>query len=286
MKTIRRFWRIYQPFIQKHGISLFLDYDGTLTPLVFSPEKAFLSAAMRRILVRLQNAPGVSLCVVSGRSVRTLRHFLKIPSLLLAGNHGCHVEGKGVHFLHPKAKAFHGKIPNLEKLLKRRLKGIPGILFERKTYGLTLNYNKVSPAAVRSIEQILKSEFEERLRKRGILLTEGKKIWEFRPAGAWNKGQGVLWILSKKPANKHRPLPVYLGDDETDEDAFRALKKTGVGIRVTSRPLSRSSAAFYLASVKEVKQFLEDLLRVVKGSFDDCKSYIEHSEGYQKNRTL
>ncbi len=259
MKSIRRFWHEHSAEIQRRGVFLFLDYDGTLTPIVPSPEKARLPGAMRRLLLRLIKTPGISVAVVSGRSVTTLRRFLKIQSLLLAGDHGCHISGPSREVINPEAAAFQKKIPNLKKLLQKKLRGIPGIIFEHKTYGLTINYNKVSRKDVRLIRKFVQGDLKTQLFKEDILLTKGKKVWEFRASGAWSKGDGVLWIISRKENRVKNAFPIYLGDDETDEDAFRALKKAGVGIRITAKPLKSSSAEFYLTSVKEVKNFLEDI---------------------------
>jgi trehalose 6-phosphate phosphatase len=92
----------------------------------------------------------------------------------------------------------------------------------------------------------------------GLKTSPGKKIIELKPNLSWDKGQALLWLLDRLGLKEARVLPLYLGDDLTDEDALRVLAGRGIGILVGDHG-HPTSARFRLQDVEEVKQFLREL---------------------------
>ena len=92
---------------------------------------------------------------------------------------------------------------------------------------------------------------------------EGKKVYELLPDVDWDKGKALLWLLATLRSGRPKARPIYIGDDRTDEDAFRALGQRGVGILVSEQP--RSTAARYaLKNPSEVERFLQELIEMTK----------------------
>jgi trehalose-phosphatase len=96
-------------------------------------------------------------------------------------------------------------------------------------------------------------------RHRELRRMDGKKVYELLPDIDWNKGKAVLWLLETLGLEGRSALPIYIGDDRTDEDAFRALEKRGVGILVSEQP-QVTAANYWLNNPEEVERFLGELI--------------------------
>jgi trehalose-phosphatase len=88
---------------------------------------------------------------------------------------------------------------------------------------------------------------------------DGKKVYELLPDIDWDKGKAVLWLLKTLGLESRNVLPIYIGDDRTDEDAFRALEKRGVAILVSEHP-QVTAASYWLNNPEEVERFLHALI--------------------------
>jgi len=140
-----------------------------------------------------------------------------------------------------------------EKEIQEKLAGIPGALIERKCFSIAAHYRKVNERDFHKLERAV-SEVAARYQE--LRMIDGKKVYELLPNIDWDKGKAVLWLLEK--LGLERPNPIYIGDDRTDEDAFRALEQRGVGIVVSEEP--RATAANYsLKDPTEVERFLREL---------------------------
>ena len=135
------------------------------------------------------------------------------------------------------------------------------MLIEEKTTALAVHYRLVADADVPVVEAAVDAVLERHpdLRKTG-----GKKIFELRPREDWHKGKAILWLLDALGLGGDDVTPIYLGDDETDEDAFVALKGRGIGIHV-SEPPQPTAADYGLRDPDEVHAFLEALNTVLDG---------------------
>lgn len=225
---------------------LFLDYDGTLTPIVKRPELARLRLATKKLLERL--AKKVTVCIISGRSLNDIKGLVKIQNIIYCGNHGLEIDYYGKVFIHPDAKKFKRRLDKILEILKEKLKNIPGILIEDKDVVLSVHYRNVRKEYIGKIKKVLDMPF-------GAKITYGKKVFEVRPPVEWDKGFCVKKIMSMSGG---RLLPIYIGDDTADEDAFRVIRQDGISIFV-GRP-KKSGAEYYLRNTKEVTRFLEQLL--------------------------
>jgi len=239
---------------------LFLDYDGTLTPIASGPSKAKLSPTVRALLHELKTMRGVRLAIVSGRSLGNLKQYVRIPGLIYAGNHGFEVEGPGMSYIHPEATAQKRLFSKLTDYFRKELSIYRGFFVEHKTFSISIHYRHVrSKAAVRTAKRMILKKLET-LRYTPIALKGGKKVWEIRPTAEWHKGETVLWLIKQYRAKGPRPFPVYMGDDVTDEDAFYAIRKQGIGIKVANRANGRSYAGYFVRSSGEAVRFLRKLL--------------------------
>jgi trehalose-phosphatase len=240
---------------------VFLDYDGTLTPIVAQPEDAVLSDSMRAVVQRLARLCTVA--VISGRDLPDVRDRVAVKGIVYAGSHGFDIEGPGgLRRENEEAQACLPALDQAESSLREQLGGIPGARVERKRFSIAVHFRNVPEARVPEIEPIVDGvkQRHPNLRRSG-----GKKIFEVQPRIDWHKGRAVLWLLETIPIDPAGLLPIYLGDDLTDEDAFEALTQRGVNIVIRDEP--RPTAAQYaLENPGETGAFLELLAnRLEKG---------------------
>ena len=237
--------------------ALFLDYDGTLTPIVEDPNAAHLSPAMRHALTTLVHHPHYCVSIVSGRAMADLRMRVGGKGLYLAGNHGLEIEGPGISYEHPEVGRLRPALTALAQAIEGDLEAIPGAWIEDKGLTLSVHFRRVSAARVPEVRTRLLRSAGPGIDAGLFALRTGKAVLEIRPRVQWSKGEAVRWILEQ--IRLQRPaasvLALYLGDDDTDEDAFRVLDSAGVGIVVGSD--RRGSAAhYYVESTAAVGQLL------------------------------
>ena len=233
--------------------AIFLDYDGTLTPIVSHPENALLSDSMRQALQALiLQAP---VAILSGRDLDDVRQRVNIGAIVYAGSHGFDIAGpRGLR--KEMATEFLPKLDMVEKELGTQLVGIAGADVERKRFSIAAHYRNVSESDVPKVERAMSAMAA---RHRELRKMDGKKVYELLPDIDWDKGKAVLWLLENLGLDCANGRPIYVGDDRTDEDAFRALEHCGVGILVSEQP--RPTAASYsLKDPAEVGRFLRELV--------------------------
>ena len=240
---------------------VFLDYDGTLTPIVSRPELAVLSEPMRRTLKEL--AAVCTVAVVSGRDRADVEKLVDLDGLVYAGSHGYDIAGpEGLKKELEEAKALLPLLDEVQRRLDDALSRIRGALVERKRFSVAVHYRNVAPTEVADVQAAVDAALggREGLRKRG-----GKKVYELQPDLDWDKGAAVRWLLGALDLDGPDVLPFYAGDDLTDEDAFRALAGRGIGIVVDAGDRN-THAAYRLADTGEVRRFLEALAGLVGGA--------------------
>jgi trehalose-phosphatase len=233
-------------------LAIFLDYDGTLSAIAAQPQQAVLSASMRSTLQEVAHRHRVA--IVSGRDLRDVQQMVGLPELYYAGNHGFEIAGpQGLSFEHPAARVLTALVTEAASALKPLISSFPGVWVEQKRFALAIHYRQASDKDVARVEAAVDRVCQTH---RGLRRSGGKKVFEIRPDLHWDKGRAVLWLLDNLGWRKE--LPLYVGDDVTDEDAFRALKKRGIGICVqeSHRP---TEAAYILSSVNQVESFLHAL---------------------------
>lgn len=261
-------------------IFFFLDYDGTLVPIRKKPGLAKISVKTRRLLKTLAEKKWAKVFIVTGRTLKNIKYLIGLKSISYIGNHGFELtcpaltlidfkidsrfrrndkgksslrkQGSNLTFSSKKAEDSGKAVRAIYRKLKKSL-NIKDAIIENKFYTLSIHYRLVKKRYL----EILKCRaynIAAPYRKKGvILITEGKKVLEIRPNLRWNKGSMVRWIIKK--LRIRGGLPVYIGDDKTDEDAFKALKESGLTILVSKRPVP-TEAKFRLKSPGEVFAFL------------------------------
>ncbi|MGQ9545686.1 MAG: trehalose-phosphatase [Dehalococcoidia bacterium] len=248
-------------------ILLFLDYDGTVTPIAARPEMAVLSSRAREILKRISHHSLFKLAIISGRSLSVVRALVGLENIAYVGNHGleiecpvCHCQAQGherISFIHPIAKEIEPVLKKLEQNLKEKLIGIDGVIIENKELTLSIHYRLATETAAKKIKRLFLEAIEcgDKLQ-----VTEGKKVLELRPLVGWNKGKAIEWLL--RIYGRSGSLPIFAGDDVTDEDGFNVLRRVG-GISVFIGESTASSAAdYYLNSPEQLHHWLEKLLEI------------------------
>ncbi len=209
--------------------AILLDYDGTLTPLVSHPAEARLSSATREALAHVAASPRLDLVIVSGRALDDVRAMVGIEGLTYVGNHGLQIEGPGVTFRHPEADAWTQRLGKTRDALAAL--DIEGAWTEEKGSSLTYHVRAVAPD--RKPEALKRARAV--VRRHGLDARSAHEAVEARPPIAWDKGRAVLQVLRARhgPDWTTRVRALYVGDDQTDEDAFRALRGMGRSVCVT-----------------------------------------------------
>jgi alpha,alpha-trehalase len=252
VKHLFKDWEYIQTRIQQaQNLFLFLDYDGTLTPIVSRPELALCPSQVKRHLEELRDLPRVYLAIISGRSLKDLREKVGVSNIILVGNHGLEIEYPNSSHKKILPSARTSELKRITQNLQNSLKEIPGILFEEKGPILSIHYRNVPQKFSVQIPQKLEEELSQW--KDRWKMASGKMVLEIQPKVNFHKGKAVREIL--KTFLSLDLLPFYLGDDQTDEDAFRVLKGQGISVFIGSG-MPPSEADFFLRNPKEVQEFL------------------------------
>jgi trehalose 6-phosphate phosphatase len=225
------------------AIALFLDFDGTLAPIRPRPDMVRVHPAARRALAALSLSPRFHVCVISARRRADVLTRLRVPRVRYLGLYGW------------ERTAAHGQpfspVLHVKNFLAGALPVHPTIWMEDKQYTIAVHY-RGAPEAIRraAAERILRAVSPWRSRLR---VAPGKCVWDILPTDLGNKGSAVRRELALLPSPA---LPVYVGDDLSDEAAFAALRH-GVSVRVGTNHSSR--ARYRLDSTTDVRLFLEKL---------------------------
>uniref|UniRef100_A0A9I9CSF2 Trehalose 6-phosphate phosphatase n=1 Tax=Cucumis melo TaxID=3656 RepID=A0A9I9CSF2_CUCME len=209
-------------------IVMFLDYDGTLSPIVDDPDRAFMSDAMRKTVKMV--ARSFPTAIVSGRRRDKVYGFVRLGELYYAGSHGMDIKGptKDSNYkkctqsvLFQPASEFLPMIDQVYKQLVEKTKSTPGAKVENNKFCLSVHYRCVEEKKWSELAQQVKSVLKDFPQLR---LTQGRKVLEIRPTIKWDKGKALEFLLESLGFNNCSDVfPVYIGDDRTDEDAFKVM---------------------------------------------------------------
>ncbi|MFH1093491.1 MAG: trehalose-phosphatase [Candidatus Omnitrophota bacterium] len=235
-------------------IVFFLDYDGTLTRIVDRPDLAVISEQMRELVRKL--SVKFTTAIVSGRMREDVEKLVGVDGIFYAGSHGFDIRGKGFSMVQPKAKEAIPVVDKVTGELKAALSGIDGLIIEEKKFSVAVHYRMVKEKHLQKIKELVEKVVDE---NETLRLMNGKMVFEILPAIDWNKGKAVCWIMKALELSWEDHAVFYIGDDTTDEDAFRAVNSRGVGILVSDQE-SISSAQFRLASPDEVGKLFRQLV--------------------------
>jgi len=268
------FWEVNMEFKRRvhtaRKLGVFLDYDGTLTPIVRDPNKSFISNKMRSLVAKLSTQGGTDVAIVSGRCISKLQEFLKLETVYLSGSHGAEI-------LCPGSPNNSGipmtEVDNLGtlKLAWQEVQGVlvsyPGCQIEDNKFVFSVHFRNARFQMLPTLQKTLKElELKEKLvaiaTRLKLRVERGKKVFEIKPEGSWDKGAAVLWFIRQvveqdtiakidiwedesataddreedtsdvnqvyydqlQSERSGPPFYFYLGDDRADERAFAALK--------------------------------------------------------------
>ncbi len=242
---------------------IFIDFDGTLVSIAETPAKARLSRKVKNLLREIAGSPSAKLAFISGRIIDDIKNKIGLKNVIYSGNHGLEIEGPKIKFKPVVSPDFRKVLEKLRDDLIDKTSSFKGILIEDKGFSLSLHYRLADKEKIPQIKTIFhEAVIIPRVRNK-IRVKTGKMVLEIRPPVEWDKGKVVLWLLARQVfVSKNLPvLPIYIGDDLTDEDAFKALKNKGLTILV-GEPKD-SHAQYYLKNPNEVKGFLKRLSLIV-----------------------
>lgn len=240
--------------------AVFLDFDGTIAEIVNQPTAATLVEGVATELSRLARHCPVG--IISGRDLADVRARVGVPGIWYAGSHGFELVGPdGQHYENEEAAAAEPDLVRVTSTLCDRLRSVPGVLVESKRFAVSVHYRNVDAERVDEVISIACAAVAEEPRLRA---TGGRKVVEIRPDVDWDKGRALSWVLDHVGASDDL-LPIYVGDDLTDEDAFDAIESSGFGIVVRHGEDGdrRSAARFAVdgpAQVHELLQRIADLV--------------------------
>lgn len=224
-----------------------LDFDGTLAPIAPSPQEARMSAFTKhalRSIVRLADV-----VIISGRSVSDVRKKVGLRGVTYVGNHGLEwsLPGGGV----PVSSQSRKKLNSLYRILMQRRRAYRGLYLEKKRFTFAAHYRLIEPAARKKLAREIIAATKKIDDDCDLRVFQGKRVWEIRPSIRWTKGEMALAILRRH--KRPRSATLYVGDDTTDEDAFRALRGA-ITVRVGKS--KRSAARYFLVRRSDVDTLL------------------------------
>lgn len=246
--------------IRKKGCVLMLDFDGVLAPIVPSPAAAAMLRRTRAVLAACVIRMPVA--IITGRPLADIIRRVGIARVMYAGSHGIEWKINGrVERRRILAAALAGFCA-ARRGLRAIASDFPGTMVEDKRHCLAVHYRgllrrdeiKFVRAAVAAVAPFTRTG--------AIRVIDNLYTFEIIPRAGWTKGDCALFIW-RGSCNSATPVPVYIGDGMTDEDAFAALRKSGVTIRVGKTRESR--AQYYFTTRDEVDDFLVALAGMRRG---------------------
>jgi trehalose-phosphatase len=245
--------------ISTSGAFLLLDYDGTLVEMAPSPDLATISGDRRDVLRQLAKCPHYRVAVISGRDLDELKGIVGVDGIFYSGSHGLELEGPGVLYRYNIQPQYMAILHKMTDHIRRLLGDIDGVMIERKKLSLCVHYRLCNAEQAVVVRHIVTEAVTELVANGDIRVMSGRKNIEIIPPCDWNKGKIAIWLLDEYHAINPgcTLMPIFLGDDSTDETAFEALCVEGTTVFVgCHRP---SSAQYYLRDVSQVYEFLSFL---------------------------
>jgi trehalose 6-phosphate phosphatase len=239
------------------NILLFLDYDGTLVTFKDKPADVVTTYEVESIISQIIGLKEFKVAIITGRTLSDIKKLIDIEGLSYAALHGLQIEMSDGSKYDIKAKEeLQLILKEVKNLAKQRFQNEKGVLLEDKLYTFALHYRMVEDNRENNIKmdfiKIIKSV--DTNNKLDIL--PGSKLIEIRPKG-WNKGKAVDLLTSHIKSDS--VLPIYIGDDTTDEDAFNVLKDMGITIYVSNNSNLKTAAKYWLKDPDDVLKFLDIL---------------------------
>lgn len=250
-------WGTVAALLRGRRLAVFLDFDGTLSPIVDRPDDARMTPSGGPALERL--AALCPVAIVSGRDLGDVRRRAGVPSLWYAGSHGFeYVSPDGEAHEHEQAGQAVVALAGAERQLSARLRDLPGAIVENKRFALAAHYRMV---AEERATEVIDAVADVGAQYPVLRMTGGRKVAELRPNIDWDKGKALHWLLAQIAPDGGDVLPLYAGDDLTDEDALTAIGERGFGVVVRNYELGDRPTAAHVGA-DDPEQFCVFLERV------------------------
>jgi len=250
--------RISAQIAQPPRLLIASDFDGTLTPIAPTPAQAVLAPQTRTLLRRLAACDGVSLAIISGRALADVQLHVGIDSLFYVGNHGLELCGPAIEIHSPHASKAHGQLIQAVASLVESTALLEGVFVEDKGASASVHWRLASKVSQEILCELVHSVAEAQPLLR---LAAGKCVWELRPKAGWNKGDALGYLCTRLRLAPEDTL--YLGDDLTDEDAFRVVP-SGLTFRVGGDG-EETAAQYRIRDAADAQAFLLCTLGVRTG---------------------
>jgi trehalose-phosphatase len=246
---------VNQRLVRAKRLWLFLDYDGTLADFAPTPEHVDLDLEVIDVLTRLAQRRDIRVAVVSGRQLGQIRLLLPVPGVLLAGTYGIELQTPGGRRIERVSSGtIRPVLDDLKSRWERLIAGREGFFLEDKYWALALHARFADDDQANIVLEDARRMATDAASLGPFRLLGGHKFLEIGPRLA-HKGQTVAYLLDRYPWPG--ALPVYLGDDDKDEEAFGVIKaRGGVAILVAREPRN-TQADCRLASPRAVRHWLQ-----------------------------
>ncbi len=231
------------------GLLAGFDFDGTLAPIAADPETPTIPERLQLSLQRLAIHEAVQVAIVSGREVTDLVDRSDIDNVVYAGNHGLEQYRDGERSVSGDAEQFEPIIQSVRELLETQIADVPGSRIEDKGLTLTVHVRQTPPDRVEEVRRAVRKSTDKHT---DLAVTTGKQVFEIRPTASPDKGTVMKQLENETPDDW---LTLYLGDDTTDEDAFKAIQPDGIGVHVGTS--AETSATYRIPDQQEVPAFVD-----------------------------
>ncbi len=235
-----------------------LDVDGTLAPIAPRPEEATVPPETQRVVAALARRDAVQVALVSGRAAGDARRMVSVSDVWVVGNHGAEVVSPtGEATVDPQVATHEMSMARARAALDRLLEPVPGVLVEDKRWTLSVHYRQADPHLLPRLQSTVQQVAQEN----GLAIHDGKMVFEVRPPVRVDKGTAVFSLAQRLGALGEDAALLFVGDDRTDEDAFRMLRhRVPRAVTVRVGDPAETVAEFVVADPPAVREFLEEML--------------------------
>lgn len=235
-------------------ITIFLDFDGTISPIVSTPDKAKMAPKINRLLKILSVTPRILLVIVSGRSLDDLRKKIPLKIINLAANHGLEWVINGEYNHVPLKIKYLQSLRSVKLSIKKLTELLPDIIIEDKKLSLAIHYRLLNNHQTKIFKEKFRLIIKRYIDANLLEVIDGKKVFDIRPAINWTKGSFSKLIVDEITMKGIKPLTICIGDDETDEDMFKMFDK-GITIRIGKN--NNSKGKYYVSKISDIIEFLQ-----------------------------
>lgn len=212
------------------------DFDGTLCEFDPDPHAVWLPESLRDALNAIAARGDATVGLVSGRrldDIRT-RGYLG-DAAYYAGFHGLEIEGEGASFTHPDAAAVREVVHAVAAAMTAELQRVGGVFFENKDLSVVIHFRSATTDVQLRVQEVFERHARPHVEAGRLRVMHGSCARELMPSIRWNKGTAVAWICDHVERRHGPTWPLYIGDDITDEDAFKFVKGRGIGVAASDR---------------------------------------------------